>query len=59
MSDDELRAVVDLSLDDNPAELSDTVTSILNNKTRSFINNTRKEIASSYFTKQDPEADDN
>lgn len=45
----DLDDVVTLAVDENPAELADTVKDILGAKTLDVINNKRKEIAADYF----------
>lgn len=58
MSED-IRNIINHAMDENPAELSDVVSDILNSKTRELINNKRIEIAQNYFTGQDSNTNDN
>lgn len=55
----EAKDVVQQAIDQNPAEISDTVTDLLNNKVKEIINTKRIEVASDYFdNNKDTGADD-
>lgn len=57
-NDEKLAAIVQSAQDQDPSGMGDVVTDILNNKTREFINTTRKEVASDYFGAKDTGAND-
>jgi hypothetical protein len=49
MNDEDIKQIIQNSVDENPAGVHDTVTSMLNRRAMDFLNTQRETVAKDYF----------